>query len=207
MEILKVDGSGYGDGSGDGSGYGSGYGSGDGDGYGYGDGSGYGSGYGYGDGSGYGYGDGSGHGSGDGYGYGYGDGSGDGSGHGSGYGYGYGYGDGDGYGYGYGDGYWIAIFKTYFPTIAVPDSFLAYWKSNKNGAPANGGSGTVASVGLIEKIDGPLEICTRHALHATIEPPKHKGERLWLVAMKGELKFQDDKVGALEREILAELKQ
>ena len=162
-------------------------GSGDGYGYGDGDGSGYGYGYGYGSGDGSGYG----------YGYGYGSGSGFGSGS--------GYGDGDGDGDGYGSGYWLAVFKEHFKPLTEPDSFLAYWKSNENGGPSNGGTGTLAKIGLVEKIRGPLEICTSHALHATIEPPKHRGERLWLVAMKGELQFQDDKVGALEREILAEL--
>jgi hypothetical protein len=94
-----------------------------------------------------------------------------------------------------------------FPILLGADSFIAYWKSDKKGQPANGGSGTVAESGLRETISGPLKICTHNALHATIEPTKHKGERLWLVAMRGELQFQGDKVGALDREILAEIKR
>jgi hypothetical protein len=84
---------------------------------------------------------------------------------------------------------------------------LAFWKSSATGTPSNGGRGIIAHDGLVEKISGPLEICTCHALHATLEPPKQKGERLWLVALRGDLQFKDDKVGALEREIICELKQ
>ena len=138
---------------------------------------------------------------GSGYGYGYGSGSGDGSG--SGYGYGYGYGSGDGSGYR--DGYWIAVFKQFFSNISGCLGYLAFWKSDSLGRPSNGGSGTLAHNGLVETIPGPLEICTRHALHATIEPTKYKGERLWLVEMRGELQFNYDKVGSLEREIVCEL--
>jgi hypothetical protein len=99
----------------------------------------------------------------------------------------------------------MAVFRQHLHSHPC-DGFLAFWKSDENGSPANGGSGTIARDGLIEKIEGPLEICTRRALHATTDPPKHKGERLWLVAMRGELQFSDDKVGALEREIICELK-
>jgi hypothetical protein len=158
-------------------------------------------------------GDGSGYGAGAGAWYWYGAGAGDVSREGSWYGYGAGdwYGDGSGgsswYGYGAGDfsGYWMAVFNDYFKKTT--GQFLAFWKSDDSGRPSNGGSGTVASNGLVEKIDGPLKICTRRALHATTDPTKYYGDRVWLVDMRGELQFQDDKVGALEREIICELKQ
>jgi hypothetical protein len=198
------DGSGYGDGSGDGSGSGYGDGSGDGSGYGYGDGygdgSGDGSGYGYGDGSGYGYGDGYGDGSGDGSGYGYGDGS------------GYGYGYGDGYGSGDGSGYWCHRFKEFLDLPRVrellntPNVSFGYWRSDKNGKPANGGHSTEsARPGLVQQINGPLNICTSRALHATLDPGKWEGDRLWLVDLFGEVQTSDDKLGALKREIIAEV--
>jgi hypothetical protein len=39
-----------------------------------------------------------------------------------------------------------------------------------------------------------------------LKPEKWKGERLWVVALFGELQFaDDDKVGALEREIIGEI--
>ena len=208
-------GSGYGDGSGDGSGYG--YGDGDGDGSGPGSGSGYG--YGDGDGSGYGYGDGDGSGPGYGYGYGYGSGSGYGYGDGSGYGYGYGSGDGDGSGYGSGDGYgsyWLACL-TYF-IAKLPDSYrararqlqsagvkLAYWRSTAKGQPSNHGAWIAeAAPSVVHKVSGPLEICTERALHATLIPPKWKGERWWIVALHGEVVGDDEKYGCLEREIIGE---
>ena len=163
--------------------------------------SGYGYGYGYGDGYGDGYG--YGYGYGDGYGYGYGYGYGDGDGYGDGYGYGYGSGSGDGYGDGYGYGYWQAVLASY---AAPNDATLAFWRSDKDGKPCNGGSGTVARVGLVEEIRGPLEICTHRALHATLDPAKWQGDRLWVVAMHGELQQQEDKIGALKRTFIAEVK-
>ena len=40
--------------------------------------------------------------------------------------------------------------------------------------------------------------------HATLIPPKWKGERVWLVALIGEIAGDDEKYWALEREILGE---
>src|SRR5882724_3895148 len=186
-----------------------GYGSGDGSGYGSGDGSGYGDGDGYGDGSGYGYGDGDGDGSGSGYG------SGDGAGDGSGSGYGYGCGDGDGYGSGDGS-YWLATLAYFgkkwtdaqrarLGELQQLGAKIAFWWSDETGYACNGGNRTVQAVpGAIEKISGPLKICTPQALHATELPPKWKGQRIWCVALLGELQQQDDKFAALEREIIGE---
>ena len=154
----------------------------------------------------------SGHGSGYGYGYGYG------SGHGSGYGYGYGYGSGYGSGsvsgYGYGSlKEAVQVFISQIPksqalrakTLLKSGAKIAYWRSDKNGNPANGGSCGPVKAGDVQKISGPLEICTSGALHATYIPSKWKGERIWLVALIGEVVEQEDKLGALEREIIAEI--
>ena len=213
---------GYGDGSGygDGYGYGYGYGSGSGDGSGSGCGCGSGSGCGSGDGCGYGSGDGSG--CGDGYG------SGSGDGYGSGYGSGSGYGYGDGYGYGYGSGsgcgdgygYWLSVFlsqtklwsekqSSRLTDIWSSASSIVFWKSDKFGRPSNGGDSTKtqnAAPGVIHKSSGPLSLCSPGTLHGTMKPEKWKGERLWVVAMFGDMKWEDDKCGALEREILGEIK-
>ncbi|MCR4319760.1 MAG: hypothetical protein NUV74_05415 [Candidatus Brocadiaceae bacterium] len=81
---------------------------------------------------------------------------------------------------------------------------LAYWRSTHEGKPANGGSGTIAKVGLIEEIKGPLEICTAKALHGTLNPPKWKGEKIWIVALYPPFVIQDDKIGSLKREFIAE---
>jgi hypothetical protein len=184
----------------------SGYGSGDGYGYGSGDGSGYG------DGDGYGYG------SGDGYGYGSGDGDGYGSGDGSGYGYGYGYGYGSGYGYGDGDGsYWLATIQ-YFAArwsdaqrarleeLKALGAKICFWRSDSTGrAPHGGKKDFVAVPGATQIVKGPLKICTARALHATLNPPKWAGDRLWVVALKGEVVGDDEKYAALEREIVGEV--
>jgi hypothetical protein len=200
--MEAISGSGYGDGNGNGSG--DGYGSGDGNGSGDGSGDGNGSGDGYGNGNG----SGDGYGNGDGYGYGYGDGSGD--------------GDGDGYGYGYGNGYgdesrgsslvkhavasWPEAIRERFNSLCASASFLAFWKSDRNGMPSNGGSGVEAArPGLLQKVSGPLRLCGPRALHATLHPDKWRGDRLWIVALHGDVDVQDDKVGALEREIIGEV--
>ena len=200
MELL------CGDGDGDGGGGGYGYGDGDG-GYGYGDGDGdgdgggYGYGYGYGDGGygGGGYGDG---GYGGGYGYG-------GGGHSYGYGgdYGHSYGDGDGGG----DGdnsesivYWMRTLPRFAPAAEKAGAILAYWRSHADGTPANGGGGTKARVGLVEEISGPLAICTKNALHGTLDPPKWRGDRLWIIALYPPWQFQGDKVASLKREFIAD---
>jgi hypothetical protein len=83
---------------------------------------------------------------------------------------------------------------------------IGFWRSSAGGSPANGGSGTVARVGLVEEIRGPLKICSRNALHATLDPGKWKGDRLWVVALFGEVQTDEDKLGALKREILMEIK-
>ena len=170
---------------------------------------------GYGDCYGYGYGDG--YGDGDGYGYGYGYGYGDGDG----YGYGDGYGDGYGYGYGYGDGdaskaYWastIGWFASKWPEpqrerlreLQDAGAKIGFWRSDAGGAPANGGGPMTATPGLVQEEPGPLRAeCGRGQLHATLFPPKWRGERWWIVALIGEVRESDDKMWALKREIIGE---
>ena len=146
-----------------------------------------------------------------GYGHGYG------SGYGDGYGNGYGYGSGYGSGYGDGDGdYWsrtIAWFSTKWSEaqrarleeLRSAGAKIAFWRSNDKGLPANGGSGvSVAAPGVIHEAPGPLNLCQRGTLHATLIPPKWKGERWWVVALIGEVVGDDEKYGALKREIIGE---
>ena len=161
-------------------------------------------------------GDGSGSGSGDGSGSGYGDGSGSGSGDGSGYGDGSGSGYGSGSGSGDGDGdYWqrtIAWFASKWDVarqarlseLSITGAKIAFWRSDGNGQPANGGRMAPVKPGDVQTIKGPLELCTARALHATLIPPKWKGERWWIVALIGEVKGDDEKMGALTREIIGE---
>ena len=146
---------------------------------------------------------------GDGYGYG--------NGYGDGYGYGNGNGYGDGYGYGYGDGYWLSTIPSVVCTwprsqqdryraAAAGGATFAFWKSNADGTPANGGRGGTRKAGDVETIPGPLQLCGSGALHATDDPQKWQGKRVWIVALFGEIARDesDDKLGALHREILGE---
>jgi hypothetical protein len=120
----------------------------------------------------------------------------------------YGYGDGYGYGYcggGYGelaDSFCCAIAAQYY----VSDGVVALWRSDENGYPANNGSlGTPAKAGGIVTSSGPLELCGAGTLHATWHPSKWRGERLWVVALHGDVVIGEDKLGALKREYLAEI--
>ena len=63
----------------------------------------------------------------------------------------------------------------------------------------------MAKIGLVEEIEGPLEICSRNALHGTMNPRHWIGERWWVVALHGEVVSHDDKVAGLKREFLADL--
>src|SRR6266702_3065652 len=187
-------GSGSGSGSGDGYGYCDGHGSGSGGGHGYGNvyGSGYSNGYGYGYGSGYG----DSYDNGNGYSYGNGYGSGSGSGYGNGGGYGYNSGDGSG-----------ADFTTFLSCFHSPNPTVtfAYWRSNRDGTPSNNGIGGPRKLGQIEELEGPLKICTKQALHGTLDPIKWKGERLWIVALYSPIQKHGNKLASLKREIIFDL--
>ena len=146
-------------------------------------------------------------------GYGNGDGYGDGYGYGYGNGYGYGDGDGDGNGYGYGDGpesiyYWMQTLAGIVPEskqveLSKSGAITAFWRSTKTGEPANGGSGTKAKPGLVETTGGDLKIC-HNGFHATLNPPKWKGESIWVVALYPPFQFDDDKIASLKREFICE---
>jgi len=132
-----------------------------------------------------------------------------------GYGDGYGYGSGDGYGSGYGSGEEAVTYQEAVIACSIGErgerlreqgAVLAFWRSAKDGTPANGGGGDPRTIGTIEEIPGPLEPCTRNALHATLQPAKWKGERLWIVALYPPVTHVDDaKLCSLKREIVAEV--
>ena len=97
--------------------------------------------------------------------------------------------------------------KIRIKTLLKSGAKIAYWRSDKEGRPANGGDADPVRVGSVQKVSGPLSLCSAGTLHATYMPSKWKGDRVWLVAMIGKIVEQDDKMGALEREILAEITQ
>jgi hypothetical protein len=118
-------------------------------------------------------------------------------------GYGYGAGDGYGAGYGSGDGYWRSVLARH---TAPAGAQLGLWWSDASGKPCNGGSGTApAAVGVVHESSGPLELCGRGVLRATLKPEQWKGERIWIVALHGEVVGDDEKLGCLKREIIAEV--
>ena len=84
---------------------------------------------------------------------------------------------------------------------------IAYWCSDANGRPCNGGThnGWFAKPGLIQKLDGPVTLCGPGALHATLEPHKWKGARVWVVALSGIVQKDENKLGASVREFLGEV--
>ena len=173
---------------------------------------------------GYGYGDGGGSGDGGG-GYGYSYGYSDGYGSGSGSGYGYGSGDGGGYGGGGGSGYGSgdssgnsdnskryldAVLKhaagTRFDALEAAGAVLAFWRSGPSGCPTNHpGDRTPRSAGAIEHVQGPLLLCSKQALHATLNPAAWCGDRLWVVALYPPIETGSDKLGSLKREIICEI--
>ena len=135
----------------------------------------------------------------------------DGSGYGYGYGYGYGSGDGSGYG-----SYWLSCIE-YFAAkwseaqrkrllaAKKAKAKIAFWRSDKEGQPSNnGGKIEAAAPGIIHTAPGPLNLCNKGTLHATLIPPKWKGERWWVVALHGEVVGDDEKYGCLKREIIGE---
>jgi len=57
---------------------------------------------------------------------------------------------------------------------------------------------------VVHTAPGPLNLCNPGTLHATLLPPKWKGERWWIVALIGDVIGDEEKYGALTREILGE---
>jgi len=83
---------------------------------------------------------------------------------------------------------------------------IAYWCSDAHGYPCNGGrSATPARSGQRQVLDSQLEPCSKRALHATLEPHRWIGSRVWVVALRGVVYKDDTKLAALDREILGEV--
>ncbi len=154
------------------------------------------------------------------YGSGYGSGYDDGSGYGYGDGFGFGYDDGSGYGYGYEDGYVAGdttndyiraccalVLGDDLELLLQEGKTVAFWNSDFQGCPVNGGDGGARKIGMQETVMGPLTICSSRALHANVSPWKWRGTRLWIVALSPPVIVQSDKCASLEREIIAEAPQ
>ena len=126
-----------------------------------------------------------------------------------------GYGSGSGYGDGYGS-YWLLCIQHFaakwndwqkrrLAELQAAGAKIAFWRSDKDGRACQGGRNDPVKPGTVEKVNGPLRICTTNALHGTLLPPKWPGARLWVVALIGEIVGDEEKYGALEREVIGEV--
>jgi uncharacterized protein YjbI with pentapeptide repeats len=90
-----------------------------------------------------------------------------------------------------------------------PDNYwIGYWNSDQHGYPANAGSTEVrAEPGTIHEAPGPLRSeCGAGQLHATVDPIKWKGSRVWIACLIGPRNTDDDnKSWALKREIIGDI--
>jgi hypothetical protein len=113
---------------------------------------------------------------------------------------------------------WPDPFRARLVALRDAGATIAFWRSSSAGLPSNGGGKIEpAAPGVIHTSPGPLNLRnagTLHAtllplrnagtLHATLLPPKWTGDRWWIVALTGEVIGDEEKYGALTREILGE---
>ena len=126
---------------------------------------------------------------------------------------------GEGYGAGCGEGdrhYWrmamASMSQSWLPDqqrrlaeLEASGVQLAFWRSDAAGQAVNNGQlSTLAATGITHTDRGPLILCCAGTLHATMLPPRWKGERLWIVALHGQVIGNYEKYGCLEREIIGE---
>ena len=83
---------------------------------------------------------------------------------------------------------------------------IAFWCSDAFGRPSNGGSLTIerAAPGVIHRGKGDA-LCEAGTLHATHQPHRWAGVRVWIVACREIVGEQSDKLGCREREIIGEV--
>jgi uncharacterized protein YjbI with pentapeptide repeats len=86
---------------------------------------------------------------------------------------------------------------------------IAFTLTGPDGEPCNGGTSLQedhARPGLVQKSKGPLKLCKSGVFHATLEPHRWRGSRVWIVALYGEVQRDGDfKLGALKREFIGEV--
>ena len=83
---------------------------------------------------------------------------------------------------------------------------LAYWCSDAHGRPVNGGRGVTASPGAVHVGDALRPVlCVVGTLHATYEPHRWQGVRVWVVALEPPIATSNEKLGALRREVIGEV--
>lgn len=111
---------------------------------------------------------------------------------------------------------WSDEQKAQLDLMIQQEARIAYWRSDKDGLPCNGGlkkgaelpcGGTFFTT-IAEGQPKPgktIELCTDQVLHATLRVPRWNGSRLWIVALFGsEIVGDEEKFGATHRQILGE---
>ena len=107
--------------------------------------------------------------------------------------------------------HWTSKQRNHLRRLQKQGAVIAYWLSDAHGRPSNNildslkAKNWTAKPGLIQKVDGPLVECSEKALHATFEPHKWVGSRVWMVGFLGEVKYLDNKIAGLHREIIGEI--
>jgi uncharacterized protein YjbI with pentapeptide repeats len=86
---------------------------------------------------------------------------------------------------------------------------VAFTLTGPEGEPCNGGESSrdqYARPGLVQESKGSFKLCYPGVFHATLEPHKWKGSRVWIVALYGEVQREGDfKLGASKREFIGEV--
>lgn len=103
---------------------------------------------------------------------------------------------------------WTPKQRNHLRRLIKSGATIAYVVTDRHGRPSNGGPATRAwqvRPGLIQRVQGPLELCGPRALHGTLSPHKWRGERVWVAGFVGEVRREDDKLGSLQREIVGEV--
>ena len=102
--------------------------------------------------------------------------------------------------------HWTTIQRDRLRACIEAGDTIAYWCSDAFGRPSNGGNITIerAAPGVVHTAPG-AELCAPGTLHATEQPHRWAGLRVWIVACRGVIGRQHDKLGCREREILGEI--
>ena len=108
--------------------------------------------------------------------------------------------------------HWTAKQRNHLRRMQKASAVFAYYLTDSHGRPSNHKFNNILDArkwtvkpGIIQRVDGPLVACSENALHATLEPHKWVGNRVWVVAFLGEVKYLNNKIAGLHREIIGEV--
>ncbi len=106
--------------------------------------------------------------------------------------------------------HWTARQRNHLRRLIRQGATICYWTSDAHGRPANHDMDPIAArdwtarPGLVQIVAGPLEPCSARSLHATLEPHRWRGVRVWIVGIFDPEK-SDGKFATLRREIIGEV--